>query len=381
MLTAHPPGEGTGSARRGAATLEALRALFHRVDVVSLAFADEARFADPAVRLIARPARPGAAKRLAMLARGGAYYWPEHGAGLHDRIGALAAGGELLRAYDLVWCHSMLMARAAQAVGAHARVLDIDNVPSADARTAAAGGPARRAYVGVLSAAFAREERSRAALHDLVTVTSGDERERLGRVRPPVTVLPNTVTEVPPAHVAASGPQALFVGSLGYRPNIDAVRWLAESIVPRLRARVPATAVRVVGRDPGEDLRGWCVQAGVELVADAPSLQPHYHAARVMLAPLRSGGGTRIKVLEALAYGVPVVATPQAVEGLGLTHGVDVQIGAGADEIVAGAAALLEDPAAAARIGEAGRAAWALRHGPAETRRVITAIVCDLIPL
>lgn len=380
MLTAHPPGEGTGSARRGAVTLGALRGLFERVDVVSLAFADEGRFADPAVRLIARPARPGPARRLALLARGGAYYWPERAADLPGRVRALAARGELLEDYDLVWCHSLLLARAGQAVHARARVVDIDNVPSADARTAAAG-PARRLYVGALSAAFAREERSRAALHDLVTVTSEAELARLGAVAPPVRVLPNTVAAVAPAPVAASAPQALFVGSLGYLPNVDAVRWLTESIVPRLRALVPGAAVRVVGRDPGADVREWCLQAGVELVADAPSLEPHYHAARVMLAPLRSGGGTRIKVLEALAYGVPVVATPQAVEGLGLTHGVDVQVAAGAETIALEAAALLRDPAAAARIGAVGREAWALRHGPDGTRRLIAAIVSDLIPL
>jgi glycosyltransferase involved in cell wall biosynthesis len=316
-----------------------------------------------------------------MLAQGGAYYADEGGSRFGERLRALIAKGELLARYDLVWCHALLLARAAHGVGATARVLDIDNVPSADLRTLDAGSAARRAYSRALGAAFRGEEHRRAGLYDVVTVTTELERERLGAVRPPVVVLPNTVPEVTPARVGESAPLVLFVGSMAYRPNVEAVRWMAEEIVPRLRALVPEAAVRVVGRGPGEDVRAWCARAQIELVADAPSLEPHHHAARVVLAPLRSGGGTRIKILESLAYGVPVVATPLAIDGLGLTPGAEVAVAADADGLAAHVAALLRDREQAVRMGAAARELWARRHGPAGTRRIVGQIVSDLIPL
>jgi glycosyltransferase involved in cell wall biosynthesis len=381
MISAHPPGGGTGSAVRGAGSLAALRCEFERVDVVALAFPGEQAFADPAARLVERPPRPGPGRRLAMLAQGGAYYADERGSRFAERLRALIAERELLARYDLVWCHALLLARAAHGVGAAARVLDIDNVPSADLRTLDAGSAARRAYSQALGAAFRREEHRRAGLYDVVTVTTELERERLGAMRPPVVVLPNTVPEVALAPVDESAPLVLFVGSMAYGPNVDAVRWMAEEIVPRLRALVPDAAVRVVGRGPGDDVRGWCAQAQIELVADAPSLEPHHHAARVVLAPLRSGGGTRIKILESLAYGVPVVATPLAIDGLGLTPGADVAVAADADGLAAHVAALLRDRSEAVRMGAAARELWARLHGPAGTRRIVSQIVSDLIPL
>lgn len=381
MISAHPPGAGTGSAVRGAGSLATLRSIFRRVDVVALAFEGEQAFADPHARLIARPGRPHAARRLAMLARrGGAYYADETSARVAERLRTWILEGELLDSYDLVWCHALLLARAAYSVPTRARVLDVDNVPSADLHTLGGGGAPRRAYRRMLGAAFEHEEHARADLFDVVTVTTAVERERLGRVRPPVVVLPNTVAEVAAAPVAASGPLVLFVGSLAYGPNVDAVRWMAEEIVPRLRRLAPRAVVRVVGRGPGDDVRAWCAAAGIELVADAPSLAPHHHAARVVLAPLRSGGGTRIKILESLAYGVPVVATAQAVEGLELDSGAGVAVAADADGLALALAALLRDPAEAARRGAAARATWARRHGPAHGSTIVERIVADLIP-
>lgn len=380
MLAAHPPGQGTGSAVRGAASLCALRALFERVDVVALAFPDEERFADPEVRILARPGRPPRLSRLAMLARGGAYYYDERGARVADRLRALASSGALLERYDLAWCHSALLARAAHGVPATARVLDIDNLPSADLLTRGASGGPRRVYDRALGAAFRREERRRSNLYDVVTVTSETERAQLEGVRPRVVVLSNCVPAAPQAPVAGSGPLVLFVGSLDYEPNIDAVAWMSDAIVPRLRALVPGVAVRVVGRRPGRRVRELCAAADIELVADAPSLTAHHHAARLVIAPLRSGGGTgRIKVLEALAHGVPVVATPQAVAGLSLTSGVDVQVASDAEGLARAAAALLADRGRAARIGQAGRKQWRRSHDPAAAERTIAQIIGRLV--
>ena len=380
MLAGHPPGAGSGSAVRGATTLGALRERFERVDVRALAFDDEHPFADRAAGLIARPRRPTRAEQLAWIARGGAFYWDEHASGIERHLRAECDAGGLLARYDLVWVASPLLARAAQALGARGRVLDIDNVPSAHLRSILAGEWASApldAYRRLLVRALQREERRRANLHDAVTVTSAQERALLGAVRPPVFVVPNTVAAVAAAPVAASGPEALFVGSLSYEPNIDALTWLLDEIWPLISERVAAARLRIVGRNPGDALRRRCAKTpGVTLIADAPSLDEHYHAARVVLAPLRGGGGTgRIKILEALAYGVPIVASAQALEGVDVEPARDAIVADGAEPFAAGAATLLRDAAAAAAIGAAGRALWERAHAPAAAQAIIGGVL------
>lgn len=384
MLAGHPPGAGSGSAVRGATTLAALRERFERVDVRALAFDDEVDFADRAAVLLARPRRPTRREQLALIARGGSFYWDERAAGVAGALRAQRTAGSLLARYELIWCASPLLARAAQAVDARARVLDIDNLPSAHLRAIVAGeraSPPLQAYRRLLVLALAREERRRANLHDAVSVTSVQERALLGRVRPPVIVLPNTVPPVAAAPVAGSGAEALLVGSLSYEPNIEALTWLLDDIWPRIAAAVPGARLRVVGRNPGTELRRRCAEApGVRLVADAPSLDEHYHAARIVLAPMRSGGGTgRIKILEALAYGVPIVATAQAIAGVSLAPGREVVVAEDAEALAAAAVTLLADPVAAAAIGTAGRARWASSYAPAAAQAIIGELLDGLL--
>jgi len=359
--------------------LDALRALFTAVDAVSLALPGEERFADPAVRLIERAAPPRTLARVAMLRHGGAYFWDDHAGCLGQRLRAMVGAEELASSYDLVWCHSPLMARAATVVASPLRVLDIDNVPSADLRLLAHHDPprlARNAYHRLLCAALRREERKRVDLHNAVTVTSELERERLGPVRPPVTVLRNSVPEARPAPVADSRARILFVGSLDYAPNVDAVSWLADEIAPRLRALTADVEISVVGRRPGAEVRSYCRRGGLTLVADAPSLVEHYRSARAVIAPMRIGGGTgRIKVLEALAHGMPIVATPQALDGLRLERGRDVLVAPDPDGLATHVCDLLRDGGLAARIGRAGREVWRRDHDPASARRAIEALV------
>ena len=386
MIAAHPPGSGSGSAVRGRTTLAVLRTLFERVDVVALAFDDERAYADPATRFVPRPRRPRTIEQLAMLARGGSYYWDERAARVERALRGLVAGGELLRAYDLLWCSAPLMARAALAVSAGARVLDIDNVPSEDLRLLTASqtaGAGRSAYRDLLWRVLAREERARANLHDAVIVTSSGERRLLGPVRSPVVVLPNTVPPVPAAAVHDATHEVLFVGSLSYGPNIEAVEWLISDIWPRLAPANVVVTLRIVGRNPSAALRQRCRDAaGVELVADAPSLVEYYHAARAVIVPLRSGGGTgRIKILEAMSFGVPIVATTQSVDGVAVAHGRDVLLADDAEGLAGRIAELLVDAPRARLIGRAGHAVWARDHAPEAAAVIVGSVVERVLKL
>jgi glycosyltransferase involved in cell wall biosynthesis len=382
MISSHPPGSGSGSGMRGRVTLEGLRATAGRVDVVSLASPGEEVFADPATLIVPRAPEPGILERVDALRYGGAYYQTERAADVEGRLRAWIAAGALLRAYDLVWiCQSLLVRPAKRALTARAWVLDIDNIAAADRRRSAAdkgAGLPLRTFRLATSVLLAREERARADRVDTVVVTSDRERELLGRVDTPVRVVPNTVAAGPRVVPSRSRPLLLFVGSLDYGSNIDAVRWLVSEILPAVRRLRPETRLRIVGRNPTDEVRG-LVGDGVELVADAPSLDEHYAEARAVVAPIRLGGGTRYKILEALARGSAVISTPTGAEGIELVAGRDVLVAETPDELAAACAALIEDPARADSLGAAGHAAWAARYRPEAAERAVSALVDELL--
>lgn len=139
-----------------------------------------------------------------------------------------------------------------------------------------------------------------------------------------VVSVPNAVDANMPAVAApwTGGPlRLLFVGRLDYPPNLEAARELVDAHLPTLRAAFPGTVVRIVGEDSrgaAEDLR----RDGVELVGRVSDLLPHYAQSHAAFVPLRSGGGTRLKILEAFALGLPVASTGVGAEGLAAEDGV-----------------------------------------------------------
>lgn len=162
----------------------------------------------------------------------------------------------------------------------------------------------------------------------------------------------------------------LFVGNFTHLPNRDAALWLAEEIMPAVRARQPGARLRIVGSAPPPEVLALAGE-GVEIVADAPSIEGHLAEAAVVMAPVRTGGGMRIKVLEALARGKAVVTTSRGAEGYTeLDPQPPLEVGDEAAAIATATAALLADPAGrrqlGRRAGEFARAhyspaAWGLR--------------------
>jgi glycosyltransferase involved in cell wall biosynthesis len=112
----------------------------------------------------------------------------------------------------------------------------------------------------------------------------------------------------------------LFVGYYRHPPNADAARWLVRSIFPRVRSVHPDATLVLVGEDPPPDIRG-LEHDGVLAVGAVEDLSDHFDRAAVVVAPIRMGGGIRVKVLEALGAGKAVVATPLAAEGIGVPNG------------------------------------------------------------
>jgi glycosyltransferase involved in cell wall biosynthesis len=112
-----------------------------------------------------------------------------------------------------------------------------------------------------------------------------------------------------------------FVGSLGWEPNVDSVRWLAEEIWPQVTERRPDARLVVVGRHAQWYVKDIVLDAGGEFFSDVPDILPYYWEAAVVVAPVRMGSGTRNKVLHAMACGAPVVSTSAALEGIRARHG------------------------------------------------------------
>lgn len=126
------------------------------------------------------------------------------------------------------------------------------------------------------------------------------------------------------AHGQRRPEQILFLGALDWRPNLDAVQLLLDSLFPAVLRAVPAARLCIVGRQPPPALvQRVASLASVELHADVPDVRPFLAESAVMAVPLRIGGGSRLKILEALACGLPVVSTQVGAEGLRLRPGVD----------------------------------------------------------
>jgi glycosyltransferase involved in cell wall biosynthesis len=155
----------------------------------------------------------------------------------------------------------------------------------------------------------------------------------------------------------------LYLGSLDWRPNRDAVDLLLNEIFPRVRQQLPEVRLQIVGRKPPEALlRRVKNMPNVELHADVPDVLPFLASSGVMAVPLRVGGGSRLKILESLAAGLPVVSTTVGAEGLHLTPGVDYTRVDGSEAMAAALIEALQDPEVAFAQARQGQATVARRY-------------------
>jgi glycosyltransferase involved in cell wall biosynthesis len=197
-------------------------------------------------------------------------------------------------------------------------------------------------------------------LFDGLSAASAGEAEALGeRHGLGVDHVPNAVElhpETAPRRCPDGhrGPTLLFVGNLTYPPNVEAARVLVEEVMPLVQHRVQSRVhVTLVG--PHHPALERLARPGVELAGFVSELGPVYGSADAVVVPLRSGAGTRIKLLEAFAYGVPVVASPAAAAGLDVSHGRHLLLAEDADQLAAAIVTILADKTLAARLAEGAR--------------------------
>lgn len=147
----------------------------------------------------------------------------------------------------------------------------------------------------------------------------------------------------------------VFVGALDYRPNVDAVRWFAESIWPSVHRRTPGSKLWLVGRRPTAAVRELSRHAGVEVIGQVPDVRPWMARAAVVVAPLRIARGLQNKVLEALAMGKAVIASPPALAALRVRPGKHCLRAASPVQWIKATTRLLRDAEQCDRLGASGR--------------------------
>lgn len=213
----------------------------------------------------------------------------------------------------------------------------------------------------------------------VIAVSEPDARdlEALGTACPPV-VAPNGVDTAffhPEAvePFPLGEPAFVFTGSMDYRPNIDAVRWLAQAVWPVVRSVLPEARLYLVGRRPSPAVRRLQEIPGIHVVGEVPDVRPYLAGATVYVAPLRAGGGTRLKILEAMAMGKAIVSTPMGCDGLAVVDGAHVWLADG-EAFAAAMIALAQDPTRRKALGEAARRLAVARYDWEQTLAPLEAL-------
>jgi glycosyltransferase involved in cell wall biosynthesis len=236
-------------------------------------------------------------------------------------------------------------------------------------------------------AAVGRMERREYPRADQVWVTSDVERRHFVRYLAPdrVIEMPNVIPVDSPVGEDAAMPvvpgdvdAVAYVGWYGYPPNEVAAIELAVKIMPRVRALGGPRRLVLIGRDPTPRMRRLARDGEVEITGEVADVLPPLRQAGLLAVPLRAGGGTRVKILEAAAAGVPVVSTRFGVEGLGLDQGGGVLLAEDPDEFARAIVRVATDPGLRSAMTLQARAALVQSHSPARLAEAMSTALARL---
>ena len=195
---------------------------------------------------------------------------------------------------------------------------------------------------------------------DRVVAASEADRRAIHAVAPAVaiSIVPNGVDLAEHAHYR--GPlkrfDLVFTGKMDFRPNVDAMLWFSDEVLPLIRRVRPQVTLAVVGQRPHPRLARLEQSPGVVLTGWVPDVRPYIGGATVYVAPLRVGGGTRLKLMEAMAMSSAIVATSLGAEGFPFESGRQLLVADTPADFAAAVVLLLDDPARRAQLGAAARA-------------------------
>jgi sugar transferase (PEP-CTERM/EpsH1 system associated) len=171
----------------------------------------------------------------------------------------------------------------------------------------------------------------------------------------------------------------VFVASMDYHANIEGAVSFAREVWPRLHARKPGLVFTIVGRDPSKEVRALALTPGIEVTGTVDDVRPFYGNAVAAIVPLNVGGGSRLKILEAMAAGVPVVSTTLGAEGLDVLPGENILIADTNEQLVEAIDGVVEDEERRNRLGAAGRALVSSRYDWAMVGNLICEVYQKLL--
>lgn len=262
-------------------------------------------------------------------------------------------------------------------------VLDLDDVEVDVARERMRLAPADRLRERIVQrfdlALLRREQGQALRSFDRVLVASERDRGRLGG-GPELCVIPNGA-EIGrgPLPDDADEPTLLLVGTWDYWPNRDGLRYFVEEILPHVRHEVPGVRVLVVGRDVPDSVA--CLHDGdrIFVSSNVPDVEPFYRRARACVVPLRLGGGTRIKILEAFALGRPVISTTVGCSGLEVEPETHLLVADGPADFARCCVRLLRDPGLRSTLAGCARDLVERRYGWGSVRRGMAELATSLL--
>jgi glycosyltransferase involved in cell wall biosynthesis len=225
-----------------------------------------------------------------------------------------------------------------------------------ESRAAAAPGPLGRA-LGLEARRFRRFDVRHLRAYDALVAMSDGDAAALRFLGRPVEVVPNGVStsELPAQPPAAAAAALLFTGTMAYPPNVEGILWFAREVWPQIRAAQPGVSLSVVGRDPPAAVRRLADDPGIEVTGTVPDVRPYFERATAVVAPVLSGGGTRLKLLEAWSAQRAVVATTQAGAGLAFEPGRQALIEDRPDRFAEATLRVLREPELRESLAQEGR--------------------------
>lgn len=176
---------------------------------------------------------------------------------------------------------------------------------------------------------------------------------------PPIRVVPIAVDthQLQPVHRKNNSKEIVTLGTLHYPPNADGIRWFARDVFPFIRQQEPAATLTIIGKNPPADFYQLQAQypGVIKVTGYVPDLTPYLEEAAVMVVPVRAGGGMRVRILEALARGMPLVTTTIGLEGIAARHGKEVLVADSAEDFAHAVMGLLADDGLQTRLARQGR--------------------------
>jgi polysaccharide biosynthesis protein PslH len=262
--------------------------------------------------------------------------------------------------FDIIHCEWTPYARYMVETAEFPFVIDAHNVETLiwKRRSENAGNPAAKLFFAQQAAKMQRFEKRVFAQAECVAAVSEAEASTIGQWGARQAEVVHNGVDLDRFTPTFSGRsnEFVFLGSLDWFPNQDAVSYLVKRLVPQIRQVRPDATFRVVGRRPSAEFRREVDGiTGVQLSADVDDVRPFLHSAAALIVPLRIGGGTRIKILEAMSSGCPVISTSVGCEGLDVRAGENILLCNEDEEFVAAAIRLLVDSHLGRQLGAAGR--------------------------